>query len=370
MHVAVISPINTPDGISRYSKSLYSTFPREIQLSYLANRDISNLVERDDTNVHRCWIGKNKDFSYLSAWVVEHKPDIVHIQLHPEYLPPDCLAALLEHLKSTRVIVTMHSFGGWYKQYGKLLSKSQVKSVIIHNDDPKVLDSVHNNKVTIIPHGFDDIRLLNKEELRKSLGIETRRPIIVTHGLITSSKGLLETAAAIKLLMPSYPEILWLAANAANINPASQMTLVSLQKFIQANNMVDNVILETKFLTDIQATSIIQVADIGVFAYADVGEGASGAVRRFISCGIPTIVTNISVMNEFKEEVLKVSDNQPGSVAAGIKQLWENKELQKKISQAALAKTKDLSWDKVALRLLELYNHQFINPSPISLGIA
>lgn len=355
MRIAVISPINTPDGISRYSRSLYSALPSDFKVSFLANRDISSVSERDDSSVYRLWINKNKNFDAVFTWLDEHKPDLVHIQLHPEYMPPECLDELLAGLSDKKIIVTMHSFGGWYAQYAELLNQAHIHKVIIHKKDNEAASVINAQKLEIIPLGYNSYPKLNKQEFRQALNIE-HSPVIVTHGLITPSKGLLETAIAIKELKQTYPDILWLAANAVNSNnPSSQTTLNDLESYIEMYDLQSNVRLVTNFLTDTQASSIIQVADIGLFAYKEVGEGASDAIRKFISCGIPTIVTDIPVMQEFSDEVFKIADTQPNSIAAGVKLLWEDKDLQAKVSKSASDTAQKLSWDRIALKLVNIY---------------
>lgn len=357
MHIAVITPIHTPDGISRYSEKLYSEISREHQVTFLANQDIALLTLPDSANVQRLWVASNKNFEAVGAWIRENKVDMVHIQAHPEYFPPASLAAILKEIEAPKVIVTMHSFGPWHAAYANILNQPKVTKVLIHNPDAIASELIQSTQLKLFPLGYDTYPRFDKQELRQVMNIEDSSPVIVTHGLITESKGLLETAEAVKILTTDFPKISWLAANALNANnPVSAKVANQLKKQIAKLGQEHHITLITDFLSSAAVAAIIQAADIGVLPYQEVGEGASAAARKFISCGIPTIVTNIPVMQEFTTEVYKIADNSPAVIAEGIRQLWGNEMLRTDLSQNSAATAERLNWPHVAAHLIQIYN--------------
>src|SRR5690606_12637014 len=91
-------------------------------------------------------------------------------------------------------------------------------------------------------------------------------------------------------------------------------------------NLENNVRFITDFLEVSQIEILMQLSDINILAYKDAGESSSDAVSKCLASGSPTVVTNIKQFGEFDEEVLKIENEHPETVASGIKDLLNNPE--------------------------------------------
>jgi glycosyltransferase involved in cell wall biosynthesis len=364
--IAVLSTQNTVCGIAEYSRDLYnSIYNCFADFKYLANSDVADRVRPDNELVVRTWEYGETTFEKTLEWLKDNKPDILHVQMHTGHYPLTGVSALIQGVQKLEhkpyALFTPHTvIAGDYDLASIAPDLKLFDKILVHRQsDFDHLATKLGNSITLelFPLPYDDYPKRSREKLQKRLGISSHEPVIITHGLMSSHKGILEMPDAIAELKQTYPNILWIAANAVSINNiTSTDTLNKVKIKITELGIEDNVLMVNDFIDAEAVLVLLQASDIGVLAYSEVGESASAAVRKFLASGTPTIVTDIPMMSELKDEVFKIANNEPASIASGIKSLWENKELQHKISTAAQAKTKLFSWDKMALRLLKLYS--------------
>jgi len=132
-----------------------------------------------------------------------------------------------------------------------------------------------------------------------------------------------------------------------------------LQGLIKNYGLEKNVFLITDFLDDAFIELFLQSTDINIFAYKDVGESASGAVRKALCSFNPTIVTDINQFEEFKDEVYKIKDNTPEQVQNAVTALLSDESLMKTLTAKAKKYIEENSFDKKALEHLILYSPSY-----------
>lgn len=361
--LAVLTTQNTVCGIAEYSRDLYASVLKSFdQITFVANSDVADRVRDDADNIVRLWEYGEASFDKVVDWLEKEQPDIFHIQMHTGHYPPAGIETLITKVQNLKkkpaIVITPHTVvAGDYDLADYANSLKLCNKILVHRQaDLEHLQAAGLSNIELFPLPYDDYPIRNKQKLQQRLNL-TGNPIVITHGLMSSHKGLLEMPAAIAELKRDYPGITWIAANAVSINNISSTdTLKQITKKVADLNIQDNVYLITDFLDAQAVILLIQAADIGVLAYSEVGESASAAVRKFLAAGTPTVVTDIPMMAELRDEVYKITNNHSTTIAAGIKTLWQDESIQKRISQAALAKSQNHSWDKMALKLLGIYN--------------
>ncbi len=361
--LAIISTINTVCGIAEYSRDLYGTIEKSFaELTYVANSDVSDRVRDDNGNAVRLWEYGEQGFEKVIEWVNDVKPDILHIQMHTGHYPPSSIQNLLAEIRKqdkTKVVITPHTVKSpGYDLANTVPELASICKLLVHREpDLEHLKQNGFKNVELFPLPYDVFPKRDREKLKFKLSVNDKSPIIITHGIVSSHKGLLEMPRAVREVKEVYPDVLWIAANAVSINNiTSTETFNQILSEIDDLGITENVIVIKDFLPREIVGLLIQTADIGVLAYSEVGESASAAVRKFLASGTPTIVTDIPMMAELRDEVLKIKDNRPATIASAVKSLWKDKALQTKLSQAALLKSDALSWDKMAIKLLKIYS--------------
>lgn len=357
--LAVLSPINSNDGIAEYSRSLYQKLEDEFErISFLANKDVGQLTYSDNSNVLRVWEYGQTDLSSIVDWLQTNTPDILHIQHHPAHLPIKGLVSIVKDLPNTKAFITLHAVEAVIKELGDRIHElSGFAKILVHNQSSvELLNSVGVRNVELFVHPYWEFEHRDKTNLRSRLGIETKHPIVATHGLMSDHKGLLEVAESVAMLKKTYPEILWLAINAVNPdNVTSSATLANLKERIRGLNISDQTRIFTEFLSEEEVVMLIQAANVGILPYSEVGESASGAARKFISVGTPLIVTDILWMQEFTKEVHKIPNKSPEGIVRTVKFLLENPNKLAKFREAELETADKYSWTNMSKKLMKIY---------------
>lgn len=367
--VAVITEINSIGGIAEYSKDLYDSVQHSFsEFYFIGNTDATDRTRPDEPNVLRLWENGSQDFSEVVSFLKKEQINHVHIQHHSAYISMTALGSLITQIDALKddleieILLTPHdalSKGSNFKQIKSELAL--VDHIFAHKQADYELFKklgVIEDKLTLFPLPFDTYPIWPKKRLQTQLKLDSAKPVIVTHGIFSFHKGLLQTAEAIKLLQEDYPDILWLAVNAISPNNISSSdTYDQVRSKIKELDLLDNVRFFTDFLDAMEVMALLESADLGLLVYDEVGESASAAVRKFLASGTPTIVTDIPMMTELthKQEVFKISDNRPEAIATGVKELLQEQDLANKISLQALQTSKSQSWEAMALRMLKDY---------------
>lgn len=360
---AVLSFLNDQTGINFYSKELYKNIEGLFKnFYYLSNSDIADRTEVDKDNVIRNWSTGETDFSQIIDFLKEKDIDIFHIQYHTGAFSPEALNDFLLKLSYLNIstFVTLHSV----KSNGFDLIKScsnlkYVKKVIFHNkeDFDYSSQSLENGLLMRIPR--TEFKNRNRESLKKSLKLEEYYPIISTHGLLNTNKGIDKIIEATKLLKNKYPNILFLALSAVSSNNILAGSLLEdLTSQVKESNLENNVILIKDFLDRKVIEVFLQCVDVNILAYIDTaGESASAAVEKTLASLKPTIVTNIKAFEELNDEVYKIENNSEDLIVKAVEELLANNIKTNNIIEAAKLNIEQSSYVNKALETLSFYNN-------------
>ena len=362
--LGVVTTFNTTGGISEYSKYLYASLEASFnQTTYFANSDIADLVRPDESNVIRCWEMGDNSFESCVEKIIEHKIDTVHIQHHTAEISPAGLTNLITTLQEkspdTKIIVTLHDA---LESINKKLRATlgTIDRVLVHSkaDFEELQKELTPKEVMHFPHPYHYFPSWDKQKVRQALGINENTFVIATHGIIAEHKGLLQTAEAISELKESNPNILWLAVNAVNINNASSgTTLDKLKQKIEELGISEQTRLFTQFFdSDLQVATLLKASDIGILAYDHIEEGASGAIRKFLAVGLPTIITETSILNDIDQAVMQISNNRAETISQKIQEfITLSGDKKQAFARQAKKISQSYSWNVASMNLLEIY---------------
>lgn len=363
--IAVMTFLNDQTGINFYSKELYKNIENLFKEFYfLANSDIADRTELDNSNVVRNWSVGGEDFKDLLKFIEERSINIIHIQHHPGAFSPSSLNTLLESLSkhSIRVYVTLHAVRSQtFDLIKECTALQSVDKVIIHNkeDYEYASKTIKNAYLMRIPRLKFKKRI--KSKLRDDLNLSEYSPIVATHGLLNSNKGVSNILESISILKTKLPKIYFLGLSAVSPNNIMAGSLFKeLNEQIKKLHLEKHVTLVPQFLDRSVVEMLLQSADINVLAYVDTaGESASAAVEKTMASGNPTIVTDIKAFEELDSEVLKIKDNQPVSISNAILKLLEDKDISSTIVKNAESYIEKNSYLEKSLETLSVY---LLNP--------
>lgn len=353
---AAISTINSKCGIAEYSHDLYSRIKSSFaDFHYLANTDVGDRVYDDNEQVIRVWEYAQKNFGELLTEVEQKKIELVHIQYNPPFFAIADLATLIKQLHGlgVRIFLTLHSIQFDYMDFDKYSYELNLcKAVFVHsNSDRDYLEKKGFNNIKQIDHGIPEYMQQNKDRLKAKLGL-LASPVIASHGLIHDQRGLLETLDAVAILKQDFPEIMYLAVNAVSPNNStSSATFEKMQQKVKELGIEENVMFFPDFLEKPEIIMLLQMADVVVMPYADLKEGASGAVRTCMSALRPVIITNSFMFKSLKAG-WRIENNHPQTIAEAVKKLTSDSALYQDELAQVTEFVRTQSWEKISREFL------------------
>jgi glycosyltransferase involved in cell wall biosynthesis len=360
-NLAVVSFYNNEDGVAEYTRDLYVPLKAEFKNFYIfSNSDISDRVNEDENFIIRNWESGEKDFVNVIQSIKDLEIDILHVQYHSGInFSIEALDLLIQKSKdlNIKVFVTIHALRD--KSFDLVKESKNLKladKILIHNKEDFDYYSAAFNNGKLFVHPKFIAKKRSKNNVRKALGLPQDALVIGTHGLINRNKNIPEIINAVGKLKNDHPNVIFFGLSALSANNISaQEEYEKCLKAIEANNLQDQSIMLTEFLSVEQIEFIMQAFDLNVLAYIEAGESASGAINKCFAAGRPTLVSDIKAFQEFKNEVYKVSAPDAESMSNGIKKLLTDQELQRKIVDNANNFIEENSYQNKGIEMVKCY---------------
>lgn len=244
-----------------------------------------------------------------------------------------------------------------------LIVKKADKIIATSISDGKYLTSLYNcpeSKISILTPGIDSkvFKPQDKNKARQIIGADKNHKLILYVGRIEPLKGIDVLLYAMKILLSDNPQMhvcLWILGGAVGGKtdkwPKELKRLEQLRKLLDISTEVT--FIERKHRDEL--ANYYNASEIVVLPshYESFGIVALEAM----SCGIPVIATDttgVSGLFDEKYSSLITSANNPLLLAEKIKHLLINKSEYQKVSNEVLEKVKELSWENIADKFVNI----------------
>lgn len=244
----------------------------------------------------------------------------------------------------------------------KLCAKSE-KVVTMAMNSRKVLEDVYNvdsSKVELIHHGVPDLKLPERDELKKELGLENRT-IISTFGLISPGKGLEYGIEAVAQTAKKHPEVLYLILG--QTHPVIKKThgevyRSSLEKMVRDLQAEDNVRFVNRYLTKEEIIRYLKLSDIYMTPYLGKDQAVSGTLAYAVGCGRIIVSTPYLYAKEMLADGrgLLADFEDAASLSECINYVIEHPEKRKQMEQKTKLLGDTMKWSVVA----DCYRRTFV----------
>lgn len=368
--LAVIGKYNSEDGVAEYTNYLYAPIQHSFsELYMLSNKDINDRTAPDEEFVVRTWEIGETNFEETLDFIKEKEIELVHIQYHSgAYYSTGVLDKLISELKAIKfkdnktgikVYVTLHAVKGPNFDYiEEIKNLGRADKVFIHNIDD--YDYAKERLANVVKFRIPTLNFKKRERsvLKEKLGIPKDSIVIASHGLMNSNKNITNIVEAISLLKDKFPDnhFIFLSINAVSSNNiASEAEFEKAANKVRELGLEDRVYFITDFLSVNQIQILLQASDINVFAYTEVGESSSDSIRKCLASLNPTIVTDIKMFSEFKDEVLKIKDSSSSEIADGIGKILQNPNIRESLVNKAREFSANNSYESKSIELLKNY---------------
>lgn len=360
MKLGWVTTWNTECGIATYSQFFTEHLPaRWFDVTIFANQVHTQGI--DSSNVQRLWTDRNGTLNRVVIAAIEQKLDAVVFQYNYGFHRLEDLARAVVELEDANVCVyvffhkTQEAFidGMTESIVDVAPALRQVTRLVVHSvDDVERLRSFGLvDNVVKLPHGAFRPNDVDAITMRSMLGLSAFRPVIATYGFLLPGKGLPEVILAFSTLVGKYPQAMLLMVNSLyGEHPLSRDELDRCRRLVTGLGLDDKVVIVPEFLEDRDAMSLLQAADVTVFAYQESGESASGAVRYGLSALRPVVTTPLPIFRDIAELTHQARSIRPLDLADAIAETIENANLRETLVGQQRAWLDVHDWDGVADR--------------------
>jgi glycosyltransferase involved in cell wall biosynthesis len=320
------------------------------------------------SNVHeRSIITYYNPFSW--AWAgLSSKSKILHVQWWTTVLAPMFFTSMLfAKLRRKKIIMTVHNVVGHESSWvDRLVSRIIFKFpdyFILHSENSIVQfnkfvnaksEKVRPDRIFKIPHGILDMykdNSISREDARLKLGIKQDAPVILCFGNIREYKGvdiMIEAFAMIKQKMPN--TILIIAGK-------SWIDWTPNQALIDKHKLKDSIITYLDYVPSNEVSYYFRASDVVALPYKHF-DSQSGPGNIALAFHTPLVVTDQGGLPDLlknKEFVIKTND--VDALAQKTIKILKDKKLADSLSRDAEDLCKEFSWESVAKKTAELYDH-------------
>lgn len=375
-HIGVLPP---EKSISHYCLHLAKELAKLVDMEYysfkhLTPPSVSHLIseEKDEKPIHipnveiYFNIALYNPFSWILA-AIKAKGKIIHIQHWSWYTGLFCILFLpIVKLRDKKIVITVHNITPHVsKKYIILMDKMLNKIIfpfadhfIVHNLRNKKrlmeLYLIHGDCISVATHGilkFDSFKYISKKQAQKYLKLPQNKKIILFFGYLWPYKGLDVMIKAMPSIIDKIENILLLIAG----SPRNDW--YRYEKLIEKHNISEYVVKRLGYITDQEVIYYFSAADISVFPYKPPFDTHGGAAALALPFHKPILVTDIGGLTEYvcDERAISPPDNIK-LLSQNIIRVLSDEQLYKKLSHDSEFLLKKLSWDKIAEKIVQVYN--------------
>lgn len=338
-------------GIATYTEQLVSELRKHVAEVKIFAEDVPGCSD----DVLRCW-KRGESCLELARLIHEYEPDVVFMQHEFGIFPKAThFLKLLELLDSVPYVVTLHSV---YEHLDKTVCTSYIRNAIVHTtfgeDCLKRLG--HRNEVFVLPHGchfYGDVEPL--------WNIFQNERAVIQFGFGFEYKGLDQAIEAVKILKersPDFKDIFYcfLCSESNHTRSIQHRYYETIRRTVEEHGLQDNITVLRGYLSEQHLQNFLRVAKLAVFPYknnpSNVVYGASGAIRKAMSNGIPVIASDCHLFDDLEGVVPRPSD--PQALADEIARVFTSGEHREGLLKRMREFLAENSWESVGLRYAEI----------------
>jgi len=307
-------------------------------------------------------------FSWINVGLLI-KGDILHIQHWALYSGIIyCFILPISKIRNKKCVITVHNITPHVEDFTSILFDRIINKFIFLYADAFIVHNKRNLKkflqlykvdeklVFITNHGsimpYQKIKNISKIDARKHLNIPIDKKVILFFGYIWKYKGLDILLDSLKIVKDKIKNVVLIIAG----QPLKDWA--EYEKIIFVNDLNENIHKKLDYIPDSEIEYYFSCADLVVLPYKkhhfDTHGGVGALVLPFKK---PIIVTNVGGLSEYVKDNIAIS--KPENVKELSKKIitvLNNKSLLNKLSKDSEELAKELSWDKIADKTIEIYN--------------
>jgi glycosyltransferase involved in cell wall biosynthesis len=229
--------------------------------------------------------------------------------------------------------------------------------------------TIPKEKIKYIPHGAHDVPFLDTTYYKDKFQLAEKK-VLLTFGLLGPGKGIEDAINALKKVVNSYPEVVYIVLGATHPNVKRQYGEAyrnNLENLVKKNGLENNVIFINRFVKTEELLEFLLMSDIYISPYHHKEQIVSGTLTYALAAGKAIISTPYW----YAEELLKDERGQlvpfkdPDELSKVILDLLNDENKRNKLRRNAYDTGRNMIWSQVAGDYSDLF-HKAVNEYKIS----
>ena len=218
---------------------------------------------------------------------------------------------------------------------------------------------VPSEKIDMIPHGIPDVPFVDPSFNKDLFGVEGKI-VLLSFGLLSTSKGIETVISALPEIAASYPDVVYMVVGATHphiIQSEGETYRLSLQWLSVEKGVESNVIFYNRFVSLEELIEFISAADIYITPYLNEAQITSGTLAYTVGAGKAVISTPYWYAQEILADGrgVLVPFHDPEALAAQVIKLLHNEAERHAIRKRAYLFGRAMIWSEVAQRYMECF---------------
>jgi len=378
MKITLIGTLPPLKALSPYCFHLAKALSKKVDLNFISFKEIApESYYLGGTKEKK--IFKIREFSYDEAlswnnpisWIrtgIKFSGNILHVQHWAIYSSlAYCFILPIAKIRNKKILVTIHNITPHTERFlDKFINKIFNKFIfpfadayIVHNvrNKKKLLElyKIDEGKIHILTHGtiypYQQIKGISKNDSRKKLNINKDKKVVLFFGYVWDYKGLDHLLNSLKNVRKEIPNILLIIAG------ESLKDWQKYEKIIGKNNLEEHVRRELHYIPDSEIEYYFSSSDLVACPYKKHPFDTHGGVGALaLSFAKPMIVTDVGGLPEYvKDKKVIANPNDSEDLAKKIILVLSDESFAKKLSKDSEELSKNLSWDKIADKTINVY---------------
>ncbi len=308
-------------------------------------------------------------YSDIAALVNAHPAEILNIQHEYGLFGGDDGAWVLDLIVGVTkpVVVTLHTIlpepNDNHRAVAQAICRAAT-SITVHSETGRDLlverYGVSAVKITVIHHGVPDVVFRETDGPKAQFGAADRT-IVSTFGLINRGKGLEFAIEAMREVVKTHPEALYLILGETHPTirkREGEEYRESLQALVKEYGLEHNVTLVNKYLEFDELVNYLAATDIYLTPYLNPVQIVSGTLAYAMGCGKAIVSTPYLYASEVLAHhrgFLCEFRNAP-SIARTVTALLDDPDLRRSTERRAYKYGRQMTWPNVAFAYGELFS--------------
>ncbi|WP_372745544.1 glycosyltransferase [Lutibacter sp.] len=244
----------------------------------------------------------------------------------------------------------------------KLISKSRMVFVMTKQSQKILMEDygIPVDLIIYIPHGTHIVNWENSIEIKKKYNLENRT-ILSTFGLLSPGKSIETALNALPSIIKHTPNVLYLIIGKTHPNSIKNNIDTYrnyLEELVLELNLKNNVLFIDKYLEINELLNYLKATDVYLFTSKDPNQAVSGTFAYAMSCACPIVATTIPHTKEALSEDMGIliEIENSAQLAEATKKILSNNDLRQSMAISAFQKTRESSWENVAIKHVNAYN--------------